>query len=45
MEAHLVALHRSGEHTSADLADLFSVAVYRALHRAKQSATAPAGAP
>jgi len=36
-EAHLVALHRSGEHTRADLAELFNVArstVYRALQRA-----------
>ncbi len=34
--AHLVALHRSGEHTSAELAELFSVArstVYRTLER------------
>ncbi len=36
-EAHLVELHRAGTYTSAELAELFSVArstVYRALHRA-----------
>ncbi len=36
-EAHLVSLHRAGTHTSADLAELFSVArstVYRAIQRA-----------
>ena len=36
-EAHLVALWNAGEHTSADLAELFGVArstVYRAVHRA-----------
>ena len=35
-EAHLVALHRAGEHSTAELADLFSVArstVYRAIER------------
>jgi DNA invertase Pin-like site-specific DNA recombinase len=35
--AHLVELHRSGQHTSADLAELFNVArstVYRAIQRA-----------
>ena len=35
-EAHLVELHRAGTHTSAELAELFSVArstVYRALQR------------
>ncbi len=39
-EAHLVALHRSGEHTSAELAELFNVArstVYRALARDRAS--------
>ena len=39
-EAHLVALWRAGEHTSADLAELFGVArstVYRAVHRAGTS--------
>src|SRR5437763_9855732 len=41
-EAHLVALHEAGEHTGAELAELFSVArstVYRAIQR--QSADAP----
>jgi DNA invertase Pin-like site-specific DNA recombinase len=36
-EAHLVALHRAGEHTSTELAELFGVArstVYRAIERA-----------
>jgi DNA invertase Pin-like site-specific DNA recombinase len=36
-EAHLAALHKAGEHTSAELAELFGVArstVYRALERA-----------
>ncbi len=35
-EAHLVALHRSGEHSTAELSDLFGVArstVYRAIER------------
>ncbi len=35
-EAHLVALYRQGEHSTAELADLFGVArstVYRALER------------
>ena len=43
-EAHLVALHRAGEHTSAELAELFNVArstVYRALQRARHHAAAP----
>jgi DNA invertase Pin-like site-specific DNA recombinase len=43
-EAHLVALHEAGEHTGAELAELFSVArstVYRAIER--QSADAPVG--
>jgi DNA invertase Pin-like site-specific DNA recombinase len=43
-EAHLVALHQAGEHTGAELAELFSVArstVYRAIQR--QSADAPVG--
>src|SRR5665811_300199 len=38
-EAHLVALWDAGEHTSAELAELFSVArstVYRAIQRAGQ---------
>ena len=37
-EAHLVALHHAGTHTSAELAELFSVArstVYRAIERAR----------
>jgi DNA invertase Pin-like site-specific DNA recombinase len=37
-EAHLVALHRAGEHTSPELAESFSGArstVYRALQRAR----------
>ena len=36
-EAHLVALHRAGEHTTTELAELFGVArstVYRAIERA-----------
>jgi DNA invertase Pin-like site-specific DNA recombinase len=36
-EAHLVSLHRAGNHTSSELAELFSVArstVYRAIQRA-----------
>nr|WP_236646876.1 recombinase family protein [Micromonospora acroterricola] len=36
-EAHMVALHRAGEHTGAELAELFGVArstVYRAIDRA-----------
>lgn len=42
-EAHLVATHRTGEHTSAELAELVNVArstVYRALERARQIAPA-----
>jgi len=42
-EAHLVALHRAGEHTSAELAELFSVArstVYRAVERGDRAAAA-----
>lgn len=41
-EAHLVVLHRAGEHTTAELAELFSVArstVYRAIARAGHPAT------
>lgn len=37
-EAHLVALHQAGQHTTTELAELFSVGrstVYRALERAK----------
>jgi DNA invertase Pin-like site-specific DNA recombinase len=44
-EAHLVELHAAGKHTSAELAELFSVArstVYRALERARRSAAASA---
>jgi len=40
-EAHLVALHRAGEHTTTELAELFSVArstVYRAIDRARARA-------
>ena len=40
-EQHLVELHRGGQHTSAELAELFGVAratVYRALQRAGASA-------
>jgi DNA invertase Pin-like site-specific DNA recombinase len=43
-EAHLVELHHAGAHTSAELAELFSVArstVYRAIERA--STAAPSG--
>ena len=41
-EAHLVALHQAGEHTSAELAELFGVArstVYRAIDRAAKAAS------
>ena len=41
-EAHLVELYRSGQYTSAELAELFSVArstVYRAIERAKAAET------
>jgi DNA invertase Pin-like site-specific DNA recombinase len=41
-EAHLVALHDAGAHTSAELAELFSVArstVYRAIERARTAVT------
>jgi DNA invertase Pin-like site-specific DNA recombinase len=37
-QAHLVALHEDGEHTIAELAELFSVGrstVYRAIERAR----------
>jgi DNA invertase Pin-like site-specific DNA recombinase len=40
-ESHLVALHLAGTHTSAELAELFSVArstVYRAIERARTAA-------
>ena len=42
-QAHLVAQRRSGEHTIADLAELFSVSrttVYRVLERAQQTGKA-----
>src|SRR3954468_15884428 len=42
-EAHLVDLHRGGQHTSAELAELFGVArstVYRALARAQSKKAA-----
>jgi DNA invertase Pin-like site-specific DNA recombinase len=42
-EAHLVALHHAGTHTSAELAELFSVArstIYRAIERARTAAPA-----
>jgi DNA invertase Pin-like site-specific DNA recombinase len=42
-EAHLVALHETGEHTSTELAELFGVArstVYRARQRARRASTA-----
>jgi DNA invertase Pin-like site-specific DNA recombinase len=47
-EAHLVELWRAGRHTSAELAELFSVArstVYRAVARAGGPAPAPAARP
>jgi DNA invertase Pin-like site-specific DNA recombinase len=47
-EAHLVELYRSGEHSTAELADLFGVArstVYRALERAGPRYTAGPPAP
>jgi len=40
-EAHLIELHQAGAHTSAELAELFSVArstVYRAIERARTAA-------
>lgn len=43
-EAHLVALHATGEHSPAELAELFGVGrstVYRALERARVSAVVP----
>ena len=42
-EAHLVGLHQAGEHTGAELAELFSVArstVYRAIQRGACTTTA-----
>ena len=44
-EAHLVALHHAGTHTSAELAELFSIArstVYRAVERSRTAAVAEA---
>ena len=44
-EAHLVALHRAGEHSVAELGDLFGVArstVYRAIQRNTRRRGAPA---
>jgi DNA invertase Pin-like site-specific DNA recombinase len=44
-EAHLVSLWRAGGHTSAELAELFSVArstVYRAIKRAEAADAAAA---
>ncbi len=41
-EAHLVALHNAGEHSTAELGDLFGVArstVYRAIQRAQARTT------
>ncbi len=41
-EAHLVALHHAGDHTAAELAELFSVArstVYRAIERSRASSS------
>jgi DNA invertase Pin-like site-specific DNA recombinase len=43
-QAHLVELYRAGQHTSAELAELFGVAratVYRAVARAAAAATGP----
>jgi DNA invertase Pin-like site-specific DNA recombinase len=40
-EAHLVQLHRTGQHSSSELAELFNVArstVYRAIRRAGEGA-------
>jgi DNA invertase Pin-like site-specific DNA recombinase len=44
-EAHLVALHRAGEHSTAELAELFGVGrstVYRAIERAAVTSATPA---
>jgi len=45
-EAHLVALHAAGEHTTAELAELFGVArstIYRAARRAAGAAVKSSG--
>jgi len=45
-EAHLVALHRAGEHSVAELGDLFGVTrstVYRAIERDERRSPRPAG--
>jgi IS30 family transposase len=42
-EAHLIELWRAGKHTSAELAELFSVArstIYRAVRRADEPTSA-----
>jgi DNA invertase Pin-like site-specific DNA recombinase len=47
-EAHLVALHHAGAHTSSELAELFSVArstVYRAIERARTESSSPVPTP
>ncbi len=47
-EAHLVALHASGEHSPFELAELFSVGrstVYRALQWGRAQASAPEPVP
>jgi DNA invertase Pin-like site-specific DNA recombinase len=47
-EAHLVALHRAGDHTGSELADLFSVArstVYRAIQRDQHRQQTPTETP
>ena len=44
-EAHLLALHRAGSHTTTELAELVSVArstVYRAIARGRASVTSVA---
>jgi DNA-binding MarR family transcriptional regulator len=44
-EAHLKALHKAGEHTNAELAELFGVAqstVYRAIEQAASGKVRPA---
>lgn len=44
LEAHLVALYRAGEHSTAELGDLFGVAhstIYRAIQLDQRHQTAP----